>query len=49
MAIAADNLTTLNGLLKETYADKVHHMIPLDVTLQNLVKFISRDKQPGNF
>lgn len=45
----ANNLTTLNGLFKEVYADKLEHLIPEGVKVYNLIKFAQRNKQPGNF
>lgn len=39
---------TLNGLFKETYADKLQELIPDGVKLLNKIKFMSKDKQPGN-
>jgi len=38
----------LNGLFKETYADKLENLIPDQVKLLNMIKFMSKDKQPGN-
>jgi len=45
---AANQLSTLNGLFKETYADKLKELIPDGVKLLNRIKFMSKDKQPGN-
>jgi hypothetical protein len=45
----ANNLTSLNGLFKEVYADKIEHLIPEGVKVYNLIKFAQRNKQPGNF
>ena len=39
---------TLNGFFKETYADKLAELIPDGVKLLNKIKFMSKDKQPGN-
>lgn len=44
----AGTVGTLNGLFKETYADKLHELIPDGVKLLNKIKFMSKDKQPGN-
>ena len=44
----ANNLSTLNGLFKETYADALKELIPDGVKLLNKIKFLSKDKQPGN-
>src|SRR5450631_665864 len=38
----------LNGLFKEVYADKMKELIPDGVKLINLMKFMAKDKQPGN-
>ena len=38
----------LNGLFKEVYADKMKELIPDGVILLNLIKFMSKDKNPGN-
>lgn len=38
----------LNGLFKETYADKMQDLIPDGVKLLNKIKFMSKEKQPGN-
>lgn len=45
----SNNLATLNGLFKEAYADKLKELIPDGVKLLNKIKFMSKDKQPGNF
>lgn len=39
---------SLNAMFKETYADKIEDLIPDGVKLLNLVKFMPKDKQPGN-
>jgi hypothetical protein len=39
---------TLNGFFKETYADKLGELIPDGVKILNKVKFMAKDKQPGN-
>lgn len=39
---------TLNGFFKESYADKLELLIPDGVKLLNKIKFMSKDKQPGN-
>jgi hypothetical protein len=39
---------TLNGFFKETYADKLGELIPDGVKLLNKIKFMSKDKMPGN-
>lgn len=43
-----NNLSTLNGMFKETYADKIEKLIPDGVKLLNAVKFLAKDKQNGN-
>lgn len=43
-----NSVGNLNGLFKEAYADKLENLIPDQVKLLNLVKFMSKDKQPGN-
>jgi hypothetical protein len=44
----AGTVGTLNGLFKEAYADKLELLIPDGVKLLNRIKFMSKDKQPGN-
>lgn len=44
----ANTLSTLNGFFKEAYADKLGELIPDGVKLLNKIKFMSKDKQPGN-
>lgn len=39
---------SLNALFKETYADKLEDLIPDGVKLYKMLKFMSKDKQPGN-
>src|ERR1035437_1604594 len=39
---------TLNGLFKEAYADKLENLIPDQVKLLNQIKFMAKDRQPGN-
>lgn len=48
-ATQANNMTTLNGLFKERYSDKIERLIPEGAKLMKDIPFISRDKQPGNF
>lgn len=48
MAQTANVLSTLNGLFKERYADKLQELIPDGVKLYNKIKFNSKDKAPGN-
>lgn len=44
----ANNLSSLNGMFKECYAEKLGELIPDGVKLLNKIKFLSKDKQPGN-
>lgn len=44
----AGTVGTLNGFFKETYADKLKELIPDGVKLLNMIKFMSKEKQPGN-
>lgn len=43
-----NSIGTLNGFFKETYAEKLGELIPDGVKLMNKIKFMSKDKQPGN-
>jgi hypothetical protein len=43
-----NNLTTLNGLFKERYADKLRDIIPDGVKLLKEIDFVSKDKQNGS-
>ena len=45
---AANTLTTLNGLFKETYADKLENLLPKGLQIQNDIKWAERAKMPGN-
>jgi len=45
---AANTAGNLNGFFKETYADKLKDLIPDGVKIMNKIKFIARDKMPGN-
>jgi hypothetical protein len=38
----------LNGLFKEVYADKLENLIPDGVKVLKEVKFVPKEKQPGN-
>jgi hypothetical protein len=44
----ANNLTTLNGLFKEVYADKLENIIPDGVKLMKMVSFVGKDQQNGS-
>jgi hypothetical protein len=48
MSSTSNQLSTLNGFFKEAYADKLGELIPDGVKLLNKIKFLSKDKQPGN-
>ena len=48
MASTANDLSTLNGLFKETYADKMLRLIPDGTKLLQKIPFIAKDRQPGN-
>lgn len=48
MAVNANNLTTLNGLFKTVYGDRVQDVIPDGVILRNMIKFAPKDKILGN-
>lgn len=39
----------MNALFKEVYADKVKELVPDGVKILNLIDFMAKDKQPGNF
>lgn len=43
-----NSVGTLNGLFKETYADKLQELIPDGVKILNKIKFGAKDKMPGN-
>ena len=45
----ANDLTTLDGLFKMTYADRMEHLIPEGTKLMATIPFIPRDKQNGLF
>lgn len=44
----SNTLTTLNGLFKDCYADKLEKLIPDGVKLHKAIPFVSKDKMPGN-
>lgn len=44
----ANDLSTLNGLFKETYADKMEQLIPEGTKMLAKIPFIAKDRQPGN-
>lgn len=43
-----NSVGTLNGLFKETYADKLKELIPDGVKILNKIEFMAKDRQPGN-
>lgn len=43
-----NDLTSLNGLFKDVYANEIHNMIPSVAKLQDIIKFIGRQYQEGN-
>lgn len=44
----ANDLDTLNGLFKETYAKRMEVLIPDGVRILNKIDFARREQQPGN-
>src|ERR1043165_5126185 len=44
----ANVVSTLSGLFKEVYADKLESLVPKAARIQKEAKFVSRDKQEGN-
>ena len=46
MAGESNQVDTLNGHFKESYADKIKDLIPEGVKLYNMISFNSADKQP---
>lgn len=43
-----NDMSTLNGLFKETYAEKMERLVPEGTKLLNKIPFIAKDRQPGN-
>lgn len=43
-----NTVSTLNGLFKEKYADKVMNLVPDNVCVLNMVDFVGQDKVLGN-
>ena len=43
-----NTVSTLNGLFKEKYADKVMNLVPDNVVLMNMVEFASQSQALGN-
>jgi len=48
MASSANDLSTLNGMFKETYADRIQVLIPDGVKLLNRIDFAAKERMPGN-
>jgi hypothetical protein len=46
--MAANTVSTLNGLFKETYAGQVENLVPEDLVFMPDVPFKSGEKMPGN-
>lgn len=44
----SNGLTSLNGLFKERYADKMQKLIPDGKRLLKEIPFLPKDRQPGN-
>lgn len=47
MAQSANNVTTLNGLFKEVYSDRIKDLVPDGVSLYNDIQF-EESKKLGN-
>lgn len=45
----ANDVSTLNGLFKEVYADKIQQLIPEGTKLLQRIPFVSKEKQGGLF
>lgn len=45
---SVNTFQSLNANFKEAYADKLKNLVPENVKLMNMIKFASKDKQPGN-
>jgi hypothetical protein len=46
---STDTVGNLNGFFKEVYADKLSELIPEGLKLVNMIKFIGKEKQGGNY
>jgi hypothetical protein len=44
----SNSVATLNGNFKEVYADKMERLIPDGKKILQKIKFVSRDRMPGN-
>lgn len=49
MADTPNTISTLNGLFKVTYADKIEDLVPDFAILQKRLSFMPADKQNGNY
>ena len=46
--MAGENtVTSLNGLFKEVYADKIKDLVPSQTKMVNMIPFVAGDKQLG--
>lgn len=43
----ANSFESLNGLFKQTYADKLESLIPEGLKWYNAVKFVGKEQSPG--
>lgn len=49
MANSANTFSgSLNALFKETYGDKLENLVPEGLKLYKMIKFVAKEKQPGN-
>jgi hypothetical protein len=46
--VSTSTVSTLSGLFKEVYGDKLENLIPESAKLIKLVKFESQEKELGN-
>lgn len=47
-AAGSNSMSNLNGLFKEKYADKMERLIPDGKKVLQAIKFLAKDRQPGN-
>jgi len=47
--MSANIVSTLNGLFKEQYADKIMDLVPDGVKMLKMVSFVESSKESGNF
>lgn len=45
---SANTVSTLNGMFKEKYANKLKNLVPDGVKLYNMIPFIEESKHLGN-